>query len=323
MKTADPRIVFAGTPDFAAVALRALILGGFKIVAVYCQPDRPSGRGQKSKPGPVKTLALENAIPVEQPETFKNRENHETLASYQPDLMIVAAYGLILPESVLACPTRGCLNIHASLLPLWRGAAPIQRAIAAGDTQTGITIMKMDKGLDTGPMLLKVTTGIGVDETGGELHDRLAQLGAKAIVESIPLFFNGELPGEMQKNALASYAHKITRDEAKIDWYEPADAIARKIRAFNPWPVAFTTLQGKTLKIWSAIALDSEQADSPVPGTTVPGTILYAKSGEIHVACGKGTLRLQTLQLPGGRPLGASDILNGHAALFTSATSME
>ena len=318
MKPADLRIVFAGTPEFAAVALRALIHANLAPVAVYCQPDRPAGRGMKAEPGPVKTTALQHRIPVEQPASFRCEDSLHTLASHRPDLMIVAAYGLILPESVLDCPPLGCINIHASLLPAWRGAAPIHRAIEAGDRHTGITLMRMDKGLDTGAMLMKVSTTIGPEETTGELHDRLARIGAEAVVEAIPQLASGTLQGEPQNPDQATYAHKISRDEARLDWTQSAVSLHRKIRAFNPWPVATTLLGGKVLKIWSA-QVDTTWRDRHAP----PGTLLPSGPGEILVACGDGALQLRRLQLPGGRPLASGEILNGHATLFATGSRLE
>ncbi|MDR9424677.1 MAG: methionyl-tRNA formyltransferase, partial [Marinobacter sp.] len=252
------RIVFAGTPDFAATALKALLKAGHDIVGVYSQPDRPAGRGRKLVPGPVKQVALDADIPVFQPLSLKSEDAQQELAALKPDVMIVAAYGLILPKAVLDIPTHGCLNIHASLLPRWRGAAPIHRAIAAGDTQTGITIMQMDEGLDTGDMLLKVTTPIRSDDTGGSLHDRLADLGGEAIVEALNQLARGDLGPEPQNDNEACYAHKLSKEEGHIDWQRSAADIERLVRAFNPWPGTFTDLGDQRIRIHMAQALSKD-----------------------------------------------------------------
>jgi len=298
------RIVFAGTPDFAATALKALIQAGHDIVGVYSQPDRPAGRGRKLVPGPVKQVALDSAIPVFQPLSLKSAEAQEELASLNPDVMIVAAYGLILPKAVLDIPTHGCLNIHASLLPRWRGAAPIHRAIAAGDRETGITIMQMDEGLDTGDMLLKVTTPIQPDDTGGSLHDRLADLGGEAIVEALGKLEKGELSPEPQNNNEACYAHKLSKEEGHLDWQRSADELARLVRAFNPWPGTFTDLGDQRIRFHLAEALnhDSDQH---------PGTVLKREREGVDIACGSGTLRVTRVQLPGTRAQSVNDLING------------
>lgn len=311
------RIIFAGTPEFAATALEALISHDFNIVAVYSQPDRPAGRGQKARPSPVKAVAEKHALAVEQPENFRSEESIARLAAYQPDLMVVAAYGLILPTQVLQVPRLGCINIHASLLPAWRGAAPIQRSIEAGDKETGVTIMQMEKGLDTGPMLLKRSTAISPNETGGSLHDRLSRLGAEALLQSLPGIVAQTLPAEIQDSEKASYAHKLSKEEALIDWSATAEVLDRRIRAFNPWPVCYTQLNGKVIKIWSASVPD-HQTQAP------PGTIIKAGQGHIWVACGgNSTLSLDEMQLPGGRPLQTQALLNGHGALFSSSSRFE
>lgn len=308
------KIIFAGTPEFAATALAALIEHGHDIIAVYTQPDRPAGRGRKLMPSPVKQLALQHHIPVEQPESLKKDPAAlERLKAYQPDIMIVAAYGLLLPQTVLDIPAQGCLNIHASLLPRWRGAAPIQRAILAGDAQTGITIMQMDAGLDTGDMLLKLPLEIGARETGGELHDRLAALGAEAILQTLQAM---RLQPEKQDNALATYAKKLDKQEAWIDWTQPAAQIDRQIRAFNPWPVAQTRIADKVLRIRKAEVNDTAHDASP-------GTILHVSNQGIDVACGMSRLRLLDGQLPGGKPLAIQALLNGHAALFVTGAHFE
>ncbi|GGC66911.1 methionyl-tRNA formyltransferase [Marinobacter halophilus] len=298
------RIVFAGTPDFAAIALKALLGAGHNVVGVYSQPDRPAGRGRKLMLSPVKQVALDADIPVFQPASLKPEDAQQELAALRPDVMIVAAYGLILPKAVLDIPCHGCLNIHASLLPRWRGAAPIQRAIAAGDADTGITIMQMDVGLDTGDMLLKVATPINPDDTGGTLHDRLADLGGEAIVEALAKLAGGKLAGESQNDDDACYAHKLSKEDGHIDWTRSAPEIERLIRAFNPWPGTFTDLGEQRIRIHQAraVAQESDQA---------PGTVLCREREGIDVACGTGSLRITSVQLPGTRALSVSDLING------------
>ncbi len=299
----SPRIVYAGTPEFAATALSALLDAGFSIVAVYTQPDRPAGRGHKLTPSPVKQLALKHAIPVEQPLSFKDPADVETLRSYQPDLMIVAAYGIILPQSVLDIPTAGCLNIHGSLLPRWRGAAPIQRAIQAGDAETGITIMQMEAGLDTGPMLYKVATPILPTDTGGSLHDRLAELGGGAIVHALRQLVN--LKPEIQDDQQANYAAKLSKAESDLDWSQPAEVLERTINAFNPWPGTSSLCDKDRIKVWEA------KAHHEIHQAT-PGTILKRTIDGISVACGSGVLTIGKLQLPGAKALAVKDFVNGN-----------
>lgn len=298
-------IVYAGTPDFAAVALQALIDSPHNIVAVYTQPDRPAGRGRKLKASPVKTLALEHDIPVYQPESLKGAEEQQQLVELKPDVMVVAAYGLLLPEAVLTIPPMGCLNIHASLLPRWRGAAPIQRAILAGDAETGITIMQMDVGLDTGDMLYKLTTPIEPGDTAQTLHDRLAELGARAIVGALEGLQAGSLNPEKQNDAQANYAKKLHKSEAAIDWQQPAAQIARQVAAFNPWPVAQTAWQGEILRLWEAQVADTGSS-------AAPGSVIHADKHGIDIACGDGVLRVTKLQRPGGKPLSAANFLNAN-----------
>lgn len=300
------KVVFAGTPEFASGVLQALLDSSHQVIACYTQPDRPAGRGRKLSPSPVKALAQQHGIPVFQPLNFKQAEDVATLQALQADLMVVVAYGLILPQAVLDAPRLGCVNVHASILPRWRGAAPIQRAIAAGDSESGVTLMQMDKGLDTGAMLYKVFTPIQPDDTGGSLHDRLAQLGAKALVDTLDRLADGRLQPETQDHALATYAHKLTKDEARLDWNRPATELHNLIRAFNPWPVCHTTLDGETVRIWQA---------EPVAGTgsAVPGTLLAVNKDGIDVATGQGVLRLAALQLPGGKCLPVSALLNSRA----------
>jgi methionyl-tRNA formyltransferase len=302
------RIIFAGTPEFAAVALSALIKSEHEVVAVYTQPDRPAGRGRKLHASPVKAVALSHAIPVMQPENLKSTETQDSLREFNADVMIVAAYGLILPQAVLDIPRFGCLNIHASLLPRWRGAAPIQRAIAAGDTASGITIMQMNAGLDTGDILLSVPTPIADNETGGSLHDRLAQIGASAILETLDRLENHQLEPLKQDDALATYAHKLDKAEAEINWQDSATNIERLVRAFNPWPVAFTTLENKTLRIWLAQSITAKPA-----ANVKAGEVIAFNNKGIDIACGEGVLRLLRLQPSGSKAMDVAAFLNGHA----------
>lgn len=301
------RIVFAGTPEFAAVHLQALLDAGLTPVAVYTQPDRPAGRGQKLMASPVKQLAVAHQIPVLQPATLRAPEAQAELAALQPDVLIVVAYGLILPQTVLDIPRLGCINSHASLLPRWRGAAPIQRAIQAGDAESGVTVMQMEAGLDTGPMLLKVSTPISASDTGGTLHDRLARLGAQAVVTAVPALAAGTLTPETQDDALANYAHKLNKDEARLDWTQPAVALERAVRAFNPWPICHTRLHDTALKVLAA---------QVVAGSGAAGEILSASKDGLVVACGDGALCLTRVQLPGGKPLDFSDIYHSRREQF-------
>lgn len=301
------RIVFAGTPEFAAQHLQALLDAKRDIVAVYTQPDRPAGRGQKLMPSPVKQLAQNHGIPVFQPQTLRAPEAQAELAALHADLMVVVAYGLILPQAVLDLPRLGCINSHASLLPRWRGAAPIQRAIEAGDPESGVTVMQMEAGLDTGPMLLKVTTPISANDTGGSLHDRLATLGAQAVVEAVAALEAGNLVGQMQDDSFATYAHKLNKDEARLDWNRPAIELERQVRAFHPWPICHASLDEATLKIHAA---------RTATGNGTPGLILTASKDGLEVACGKGSLLLTRLQLPGGKPLDFGDLFNSRRDQF-------
>ena len=301
------RIVFAGTPEFAASHLQALLDAGREVVAVYTQPDRPAGRGQKLMLSPVKQLAQQHNIAVYQPQTLRDPAAQAELKTLNADLMVVVAYGLILPQVVLDTPRLGCINSHASLLPRWRGAAPIQRAVQAGDASSGVTVMQMEAGLDIGPMLLKVTTTITADDTGGSLHDRLAALGSQAVVEAVSKLAAGELRGEVQDDSLATYAHKLNKDEARLDWSRPAVELERLVRAFNPWPICHSTLNGEPLKMLAA------QLDE---GKGAPGTVLAADKSGLTVACGEGALRLTRLQLPGGKPLSFADLYNSRREQF-------
>lgn len=308
------RIVFAGTPEFAAQHLQALIDAGREVIAVYTQPDRPAGRGQKLMPGPVKQLALEHGIPVHQPQTLRDPDAQAELASLQADLMIVVAYGLILPQAVLDMPRLGCINSHASLLPRWRGAAPIQRAVEAGDAESGVTVMQMEAGLDTGPMLLKVSTPIAADDTGGSLHDRLATLGSSAVVAAVAALEAGTLVGEVQDDSLATYAHKLNKDEARLDWTRPAVELERLVRAFHPWPICHSVLDGAAVKVYAAELASGQGA---------PGQIIDAGKDGLEVACGAGSLRLTRIQLAGGKPLAFSDLFNSRREQFTPGKAFE
>ncbi len=301
------RIVFAGTPEFAAQHLQALLDAGHVIAAAYTQPDRPAGRGQKLMPSPVKQLAVRHGIAVYQPQTLRDPAAQAELEALQADLMVVVAYGLILPQAVLDMPRLGCINSHASLLPRWRGAAPIQRAIEAGDAESGVTLMQMEAGLDTGPMLLKVSTPISAEDTGGSLHDRLATLGSQALVQGVAALAAGTLHGETQNDDLATYAHKLNKDEARMDWTRPAVELERLVRAFHPWPICHASLEDAVVKIHAA-QLGAGQGS--------PGQIIAASKHGLEVACGQGSLLLSRLQLPGGKPLNFSDLYNSRREQF-------
>jgi len=306
------RIVFAGTPEFARAALERLHASGAVMPLVLSQPDRPAGRGLKLQASPVKRFALEQGIPVAQPRSLRldgkypddAQAARAALEAARPDLMVVAAYGLILPQWVLDLPRLGCFNIHASLLPRWRGAAPIHRAIEAGDSQTGITIMQMDAGLDTGDMLLVERLPVAGDDTTASLHDKLALLGARLIVEAVELAARGGLRRVPQPAEGVTYAHKIEKAEAAIDWAQPAEVIARRIRAFDPFPGATTPMAGELVKVWRC-------EPEPQAGSAEPGLVLAADDAGIVVACGSGALRLTQLQRAGGRRLPAVDFLRG------------
>ncbi|WP_210397960.1 methionyl-tRNA formyltransferase [Motiliproteus sediminis] len=310
------RIIFAGTPEFAAVSLDALIQSDHQIVAVYTQPDRPAGRGRKLTPSPVKVAALEAGITVCQPLNFKDEEDRRLLASFDADLMIVAAYGLLLPKAVLQTPRLGCINIHASLLPRWRGAAPIHRALLADDSETGITIMQMDEGLDTGAMRLKLRCPIAADDTSGTLHDRLAELGAEALLDALEQLQRGTLPSEVQDSSQATYAHKLTKEEGLIDWQRPASELARQVRGLNPWPVAYSSLQGERVRVWEAQALEHGSDQQP-------GTLINADRDGLQVATGQGILSITRLQLPNARQLAVADLLNARQDLFRAGNRFD
>lgn len=300
--------MFAGTPDFARASLDALLASRHRVAGVWTQPDRPAGRGQKLAMSPVKERALAAGIPVFQPVTLKAPEAQAELAALKPDLMIVVAYGLLLPKAVLDIPRLGCVNVHGSVLPRWRGAAPIQRAIAAGDSETGVTIMQMDVGLDTGDMLHIVKTPIRPDDTGGSVHDRLALLGAQALVTVLDDFMRFRNGRAVQDDALACYAHKLSKDEGVIDWMRDARTIVDLVRAFDPWPVAQTSMRGETVRVWSAVRDDSARG-------AAPGVVTGVSRDGIRVACGErgeGGVRITRIQLPGKKAMSVADLLNGN-----------
>jgi methionyl-tRNA formyltransferase len=299
------RVVFAGTPDFSVPILQAVLDSSHSVVAVYTQPDRPAGRGRKLTPSPVKQLAVQHQLPVFQPPTLSATEAQQELAALKPDLMVVVAYGLILPQAVLDLPRRGCVNLHASLLPRWRGAAPIQRAILAGDRQSGVCLMQMEAGLDSGPVLAEVRTEITDEDSGGTLHDRLSRLAADLLARHLDDLERGVLEPMVQDESLVTYASKLDKSEANIDWQQDAAQLERRVRAFNPWPVAQAKYQGQVLRVWSAKAIDG------AAGT--PGSVVAAGKQGIDVVCGKGCLRLLTIQMPGGKPLSAADFLNARS----------
>jgi len=299
------RVVFAGTPDFALPSLDAIAAGPHRLVGVYTQPDRPAGRGRKLQPSPVKRRAESLGVPVFQPETLRDEGTRAELAALAPDVMVVAAYGLLLPQAVLDLPAHGCINVHASLLPRWRGAAPIARAILAGDQETGVTLMQMAKRLDAGDILVQRACEIASDDTAGDVHDRLAAMGGELVARAVPDLEAGRLRGVPQDESEATYAPRLEKGEAAFDFAQPAEALARAVRAFNPWPVAHASLEGQQVRIWRA---------RPVAGTAdaKPGTVLAADDG-IDVATGRGRLRLLEIQWPGKRRLPAADAARGRA----------
>lgn len=309
------RIIFAGTPDFAALHLKGILDEGVhQVIAVYSQPDRPAGRGKKLTPSPVKIIAEQRSIPVYQPVNFKALEDQQQLRELNADLMVVVAYGLLLPQVVLDTPRLGCINVHASLLPRWRGAAPIQRAIEAGDEESGVVIMQMDAGLDTGDMLLAAQCTISSKETGGSLHDKLAEIGVPALNQALTQVANSTIEPRQQNDDLSSYAKKISKADSVIDWQLPAVVIERKIRAFNPFPISHTLLKGERIKIWQAEV--SEQSGEP-------GCIINADKKSIVVACGKGSLRLEKIQLPGGKALDVAAVMASKADTFVPGTRFD
>ncbi|MFQ2521050.1 methionyl-tRNA formyltransferase [Aeromonas caviae] len=309
------KLIFAGTPDFAARHLAALLSSGHEVVAVYTQPDKPAGRGQKLTASPVKELALAHDLPVYQPASLRNEAAQAELAALGADLMVVVAYGLILPKAVLDTPRLGCINVHGSLLPRWRGAAPIQRSIWAGDAEAGVTIMQMDVGLDTGAMIRKVTCPIASDETSASLYDKLAGLGPQALVDTLDAMAAGDTAAEPQDDALANYAEKLSKEEARIDWSMDAVAIERCIRAFNPWPISWFEVAGQTVKVWQAEVLPKAHGQAA-------GTLLKADKQGIEVATGQGVLRLLTLQPPGKKAMSVSDLLNSRRDWFEPGTQL-
>jgi len=300
-----PRLIFAGTPEFALASLQALCGAGQRPLAVLTQPDRPAGRGRRLTPSPVKAWAVAEGLPVLQPVSLKDAATVAELAALEPDALIVAAYGLILPPDVLDLPPAGCINVHASLLPRWRGASPIQAAVLAGDPVSGVSLMRMEAGLDTGPVYVRATTPVGSRATAGELHDRLAALGAGLLSERLPDILAGRLQPEPQDDAAATYAPRIRREDALIDWSWPAERIDRAVRAYDPWPVCHTRLEGELLRCWRAEPLP---AGDEAPAA--PGVILAAGADGIDVAAGEGVLRLLEVQLPGRRRIAARDLAN-------------
>lgn len=305
------KIIFAGTPDFSVVALQALLDSEHEVIAVYTQPDRPAGRGRKLTASPVKALAVEKNIALYQPLSLKDAAAQKVLIDLNADVMIVVAYGLILPEAVLQAPEYGCLNIHASVLPRWRGAAPIQRAVLAGDAQSGITIMQMDKGLDTGDILSIKTCEIKAVDTGSSLHDRLAVLGTQALLETLDELSEGHLKAQKQDEAQATYAHKLDKKEAQIDWQQDAASIVQKIQAFNSWPVAYTTYRkGQPLRLWQAKLIAAEKNNSAQYGEVV------AESPQgIDIMAKQGIVRVLELQMPGKKRIMVRDFINGQSLL--------
>ncbi|WP_106475881.1 methionyl-tRNA formyltransferase [Phytohalomonas tamaricis] len=303
------RVAFAGTPDFAAESLKALLASQHEVVCVYTQPDRPAGRGRKLVASPVKMLATEHGLPVHQPERLKSPEAYQPLSEADIDVLVVVAYGLILPRAVLDIPRLGALNVHASLLPRWRGAAPIQRAIEAGDTTSGVTIMQMDEGLDTGAMLLVRETPITAETTGGTLHDDLAAIGGEALIEALDRLSADDLPSTPQPEQGVTYAAKLSKAEGELDFTRPASELAARIRAFNPWPVAWTRLDGEPLRLWFATAEEGDCGEAP-------GTLLAPSHDALRIACTESVLRVTQAQLPGGKPLAVRDLLNSKGERF-------
>ena len=300
------RVVFAGTSQFAVPTLNGLINAGIEVAAVYTQPDRPAGRGRQLMPSPVKRLAESHSLPIVQPVSLREETAPNVLSSFAPQVLVVVAYGLILPTEILSVPRFGCLNVHASLLPRWRGAAPIARALQAGDSITGVTIMKMDSGLDTGPIIAKREVPIEDEDTAATLHDKLAQVGAELLVETLPKLTTGLLKAQKQDDSAATYAPKLSKAEGRIDWQRRASDILNQIKAFNPWPVAFTFHLGERVRVLRAQVLTDLTNQLPV------GSICFVGKEGIGVTCGQGVLRLLELQRNGGKPLSAGDFINGY-----------
>ncbi len=307
------RIIFAGTPDFAARHLDALLSSEHQIVGVFTQPDRPAGRGKKLMPGPVKVLAEKHNIPVFQPASLRQAENQQLVADLNADVMVVVAYGLILPKAALSLPRLGCINVHGSLLPRWRGAAPIQRSLWAGDSETGVTIMQMDVGLDTGAMLHKLACAIHPEDTSATLYDKLAELGPQGLLDTLQQLASGSAQPEIQDDSLATYAEKLSKEEARIDWSLSAAQLERCIRAFNPWPMSWLEIDSQPLKIWSASVITT-------PTDAKPGTILSVSKQGIQVATGEGILNLESLQPAGKKAMTAQDLLNSRREWFEPGT---
>ncbi|CAH3782808.1 Methionyl-tRNA formyltransferase, partial [Enterobacter cloacae] len=303
------RIIFAGTPDFAARHLDALLTSGHQIVGVFTQPDRPAGRGKKLMPGPVKVLAETHGVPVFQPASLRPEENQKLVADLNADVMVVVAYGLILPKAVLDMPRLGCVNVHGSLLPRWRGAAPIQRALWAGDAETGVTIMKMDIGLDTGDMLYKLACPITAEDTSATLYDKLADLGPQGLIETLQQLADNTATPEVQDEAQVTYAEKLSKEEARIDWSLSAAQLERCIRAFNPWPMSWLMIDEQPVKVWKASVINGN-------ASAEPGTIIDASKNGIQVATGEGILNLESLQPAGKKAMSAQDLLNSRREWF-------
>lgn len=304
------RIIFAGTPDFAARHLDALLSSGHQVVGVFTQPDRPAGRGNKLTPSPVKVLAEQHQIPVFQPKSLRPQESQHLVADLNADVMVVVAYGLILPKAVLDMPRLGCINVHGSLLPRWRGAAPIQRALWAGDSETGVTIMQMDVGLDTGDMMHKIACSIEATDTSASLYNKLAELGPQGLLITLQQLAAGTVQREVQDEALVTYAEKLSKEEARLDWSLSAEQLERCIRAFNPWPISYFTIDDQPVKVWQATVL-AETANAE------PGTIVHADKHGIQVATAQGILNLTQLQPAGKKPMSAQDLLNSRREWFT------
>ncbi|MHA6673228.1 methionyl-tRNA formyltransferase [Enterobacter mori] len=303
------RIIFAGTPDFAARHLDALLSSGHKVVGVFTQPDRPAGRGKKLMPSPVKVLAEEHGLPIYQPASLRPQENQQLVADLNADVMVVVAYGLILPKAVLDMPRLGCVNVHGSLLPRWRGAAPIQRSLWAGDAETGVTIMKMDVGLDTGDMLFKLACPITNEDTSATLYDKLADLGPQGLIETLQQLADNTATPEVQDEALVTYAEKLSKEEAQLDWSLSAAQLERCIRAFNPWPMSWIMIDDQPVKVWKASVIDGVTSEEP-------GTIIEASKQGIQVATAKGILNLESLQPAGKKAMSAQDLLNSRREWF-------
>ena len=308
--SASLKIIFAGTPDFAARHLDALLASEHQVVGVFTQPYRPSGRGNKLTPGPVKVLAQSHDVPVFQPKSLKPEENQQLVADLQADIMVVVAYGLILPKAVLDMPRLGCINVHGSLLPRWRGAAPIQRSLWAGDSETGVTIMQMDVGLDTGDMLHKLSCPITPEDTSASLYDKLAELGPQGMLDTLDLLASGKAQPEVQDEALVSYAEKLSKEEARLDWSLSAAQLERCIRAFNPWPVSFFLIEDQPVKVWQASVLPHQNKQ--------PGEIIHADKNGIQIATADGVLNLLSLQPAGKKAMSAQDLLNSRREWFAT-----